>query len=79
VRRSRFGTMRNRHTASRQIEAVALIYGTSRVGHDHHRRMVHRLRFVPGIAGVVRFQPEFLANVGILLGVERSPVLGEQA
>jgi hypothetical protein len=41
--------------------------------------MVHRLRFVPGIAGVVRFQPEFLANVGILLGVERSPVLGEQA
>jgi hypothetical protein len=40
---------------------------------------VHRLRFVLGIAGRVRFQPEFLANVGILLGVERAPVLGEQA
>ena len=37
------------------------------------------LRFVVGIAGRVRLQPEFLTNVGILLGVERSPVLGEQA
>jgi hypothetical protein len=37
------------------------------------------LRFVVGIAGRVRLQPEFVANVGILLGVERSPVLGEQA
>ena len=29
--------------------------------------------------GWVRRQPEFLANVSILLGVERSPFLGEQA
>jgi hypothetical protein len=41
--------------------------------------MVHRLRFVPGIVGRVRLQPEFLANVAILLGVERAPVLGEEA
>ena len=37
------------------------------------------LRFVVGNAGWVRLQPKFLTNVGILLGVERSPVLGEQA
>ena len=37
------------------------------------------LRFVVGIAGWIRLQPEFLTNVGILLGIERSPILSEQA
>ena len=49
------------------------------LGMIHHRRIVHRLRSVSGIGGWVRLQPEFLANVAILLGVERAPVLGEQA
>jgi hypothetical protein len=37
------------------------------------------LRFVPGIPSWVRLQPEFVANVAILLGIERAPVLGKQA